>query len=104
MNSKHQPVTSDTVLTFMAEYGQAYLACGGPTSRLEDALSALGRKIEHPADIFATPTGIFVSCVDRAGTNHTKISRIKDGSINLGRLCWLEGIFEDVFSQKISLA
>ncbi|MBI3557378.1 MAG: threonine/serine exporter family protein, partial [Deltaproteobacteria bacterium] len=103
MINRNRPTTSDDALTFMAEYGRAYLASGGPTSRLEEALSGLGHKIGYPTEVFATPTGIFVSCVDKSGANHTTLSRIKDGGINLGRLCWLEGIFEDVYSQKISI-
>lgn len=101
--TRHTHVTSGILLNFMAEYGRAYLASGGPTSRLEEALSALGRKLGYPTEVFATPTGIFVSCVDETGQSHTTISRIKDSGVNLGRLCWLEGIFEDVFEQKISL-
>jgi uncharacterized membrane protein YjjP (DUF1212 family) len=103
-NRSRKPPETTTVLTFMAEYGRAYLSSGGPTSRLEESLASLGRKIGYPAEVFATPTGIFVSCVDTEGHTHTTLSRIKDNSINLGRLCWLEGIFEDVFSGKISLA
>lgn len=89
---------------FMSEYGRAYLASGGPTSRYEEDMFLLGRKIGFPTEVFATPTGIFVSCVDTDGKSHTTLSRIKDGSMNLGKLCWLEGIFRDVYSQKISLS
>lgn len=87
----------------MAEYGRAYLSCGGPTSRLEENLSNIGRKFGFPTEVFATPTGIFVSCVDVDGSSRTTMVRIKDGAMNLGRLCWLEGIFEDVMKGKISM-
>jgi len=94
---------SGSILNFMAEFGRAYLSSGGPTSRLEEALSALGRKLGYPTEVFATPTGIFVSCVSPDGSAHTTLSRIKDGGINLETLCWLEGIFEDVYDRKITL-
>ena len=97
-------VDSGSILTFMAEYGRAYLSSGGPTSRLEEALSNLGRKLGFPTEVYATPTGIFVSCIDEHGVSHTTICRIKETSVNLGKLCWLEGVFEDVYSKKISLA
>jgi uncharacterized membrane protein YjjP (DUF1212 family) len=87
----------------MTEYGRAYLASGGPTSRLEDSIEQLGRRLGHATEVFATPTGVFVSCVDSHGATHTALSRIKENTINLGRLCWLEGIFEDLLTGKISL-
>lgn len=88
----------------MSEYAKAYLSSGGPTSRLEEALSALGNKLGFPSEIYATPTGVFVSCLDSAGKTNTSISRIRESGMNLERLCWLEEIFEDVFAQKISIA
>lgn len=96
-------LSSESILTFMAEYGRAYLSSGGPTSRAEEALSSLGRRLGYPTEVFATPTGIFVSCVDQHGGVHTTLCRIKDAGINLGRLCWLESIFDDVHSGKITL-
>lgn len=104
MPNKTNHTSIGAILTFMAEYGRAYLASGGPTSRAEEALAMLGRKLGYPTEVFATPTGIFVSCVDENGQNHTTLSRIKDGSVNLGKLCWLESIFEDVYSRKITLS
>jgi len=98
-----QPLNHAIVLSFMIEYGRAYLSTGGPTSRLEENLSILGRKLGYPTEVFATPTGIFVGCVDTNGENRTAMARIKDGGINLGKLCWLESIFEDVVSKKLSI-
>lgn len=100
---KLEATNSHAVLTFMAEYGRAYLASGGPTSRVEEAVSHLGRLHGYPTEVFATPTGIFVCCVDEQGQNHTTLSRIKESSINLGKLCWLESIFDDVCSRKITM-
>lgn len=88
----------------MAEYARAYLSSGGPTSRLEEALSALGQKLGFPSEIYATPTGVFVSCMDASGKTNTSVSRIRESGMNLARLCWLEEIFEDVFSQKLSIS
>ncbi len=95
---------SDLVLNFMAEYGRAYMSSGGPTSRLEEDLSVLGRRMGYPTEVFATPTGVFVSCIDENGDTHTSLCRIKESSMNLEHLCWLEGIFSDVQKRKISLA
>lgn len=99
-----RPTTIDLIIHFMAEYGRAYLSGGGPTSRLEDDLAKLGKKLGYPTEVYATPTGIFVSCLDAGGHPHTALYRIKDSNIDLGRLCWLEGIFHDLNAGKISLA
>lgn len=103
--ARSKPLVENTgaLLNFMAEFGRAYLSSGGPTSRLEEALSALGRRLGYPTEVFATPTGIFVSCMDPSGSMHTTLSRIKDGGINLETLCWLEGVFEDAYAHKITL-
>lgn len=87
----------------MAEYSRAYIASGGPTSRLEDALAALGRRLGFASEVFATPTGAFVSVTDPGMRPHTTICRIKEGGINLERLCWLEEILDDLDARKLSL-
>lgn len=87
----------------MAEYSRAYIASGGPTSRLEDALAALGRRMGYVSEVFATPTGAFVSVSDPGKPHQTLICRIKEGGINLERLCWLEGILNDLEAGKLSL-
>jgi len=92
------------LLEFCSEFGRAYLASGGPTSRLEEYVTELGRVYEHPTEVFATPTGVFVSLVDKDGMHRTTLSRVKQVSMNLGRLCWLEGIFEDITTKKITLS
>lgn len=96
-------VNSTALLSFMGDYSRAYLASGGPTSRLEDDMSKLGAKLGFPTEVFATPTGIFLSCIEADGASRTTLTRIKENGVNLGRLCWLEGIFASVFAQKISV-
>lgn len=92
------------LLEFCGEFGRAYLMSGGPTSRLEEYVGELGRDHGFPAEVFATPTGLFVSVVDKNGQHCTSLSRIKQVSMNLGRLCWLEGIFADIQKKKITLS
>jgi uncharacterized membrane protein YjjP (DUF1212 family) len=41
--------------------GQGYLSSGGPTSRLEEKLMQAGQTYGFPTEVYATPTGMFVS-------------------------------------------
>ncbi len=92
-----------TLAQFMIEYGRSYLAVGGPTSRLEDSLTNLGQSLNVSTEVFATPTGIFVSCTDIQQKAFTTLARIRESTIDLGRLCWLEGLLEDLLNRKISI-
>lgn len=94
--------TSTQLVNFFAEYGGAYLGSGGPTSRLEDQLTELGLKRGYSTHVFATPTGIFITCSDESGDSHSTIFRIKESSIDLGRLCQLEAVFRSVREGTVS--
>lgn len=87
----------------MIEYCHAYIASGGPLSRLEDDLSGLGKSLGFKSEVFATPTGVFVTAIDAAGKPHSTIARIRQGGVNLEKLCWLESIMQDIRSGKINL-
>lgn len=92
------------VLLFLTEYGSHYLGAGGSAARLEEAIAELGRKLGFQSEVFALPTGVFVSCISPNGETHTTIMRIKECSMNLGFLCALEEILADVYTQKLPLA
>lgn len=100
-------VSEDTFLRFAIEYGRCYLAAGGPSNRLEDHLSALAARHGLKAEVFATPTGIFVT-VGGAGATQDKalvtaIGRIKEYIMNLNQLCWLEALVDDIAAGKTSV-
>lgn len=99
----HHPTNPNLDLTqFMAEFSRTYIASGGPTSRLEDALSNVGNSLGHKTEIFATPTGVFVNTIHPDGSVSSKLCRIKEGGTNLEKLCWLESILDDVLNRKIT--
>jgi uncharacterized membrane protein YjjP (DUF1212 family) len=87
-----------TLSDFMLQYGKHYVASGGPTSRLEEQLCKIGDKFQNPVEVFATPTGIFITEKDQ-----THLLRIKEGGINLGKLCWLEDLYQAILSSKTNL-
>lgn len=87
------PAADDRLLRFLLDYGRAYLGCGGPTSRLEDDVMSLGRALGHGTECFATPTGIFITCQRDGEAPRTALARIRDSSIDLGRLVALERLY-----------
>ncbi len=93
------------LLDFMLLYGKIYLACGGPTTRLEDSLVRLGSMHGKAAEVFATPTGIFISLHDmkREVEPKTALLRLRDAGTNLGRLCQVELLFSDLLEGKLGL-
>lgn len=90
-------------LEFLSQYARRYLACGGPTSRLEESMAKLGAGFGISTEIFATPTGVFFTCKERDKQPITALARIKDSSINLGELCRLERVLEEVSSRKTNI-
>jgi uncharacterized membrane protein YjjP (DUF1212 family) len=100
-----KPCKSSDLLDFMLLYSKQYLGSGGPTSRLEESIHQIGVKHGRITEVFATPTGVFVSLQDEARREDPKTSlvRLRDTGTDLGRLCKLEHVYTDVMEGKISL-
>lgn len=101
---KSFPRNSD-LLDFMLLYAKHYLASGGPTSRLEDNLARVGNMNGKHTEIFATPTGIFVTLQDPARETDPKTAlvRITETGTDLGRLTKLEHLFTDLIQKRITV-
>lgn len=96
-------MSQEDFIDFSIQFGRYYIAAGGPTSRLEESLTSMARDLGYEVETWATPTGLFVSCRNRkGGTVQTDLARIKEGAMNLSRLCWLETLGHDVQIGKIS--
>ncbi len=91
------------LLGFLLFYARHYLSAGGPTSRLEDSIMQLGKQFGHETEVFATPTGVFITSTQKNEKPETALVRIKSTSINLGKLCILERVYNDISSEKISI-
>lgn len=103
-NSPSQP-SENELLDFFLLYSKLYLTSGGPTSRMEDSLVKVGSVYKKHAEIFATPTGIFVTiqAEDHSSDPKTALLRIGSSGTDLDQLCKLERIYSDVIDQKISI-
>lgn len=86
------------LLSFMMAFSRLYLNSGGPTSRLEENLIRVGARFGRETEVFATPTGVFVTLNDPRTSDDpvTALSRIRETGTNLGQLCQLENILRDL--------
>src|SRR5690606_428074 len=89
---------------FAVEASRRYLGCGGPTSRLESQLVLLGQKLGMTTDVFATPTGVFVTGTHQdTGEVLTLVGRIKVSVMDLSELQRIETLFEKLKRKDIDL-
>lgn len=105
MKNSLSPPRDRAILDFMLLYAKRYLASGGPTSRLEDSLLRIGALYGRLTEVFATPTGVFVTLNDPTNDDDPKTAllRIRDTGTDLGQLCKLERVFEDLLGGKLGL-
>lgn len=88
---------------FATKFGKQYLASGGPTARLELSLTRLAKHMNLKAEVFATPTGVFVNTMSRNdAVPMTSLRRIKSKSINLQQVVKLESILEELSQHRIT--
>jgi uncharacterized membrane protein YjjP (DUF1212 family) len=100
----HDGFVTPKLLEWMLSYGRSYLASGGPTSRLEESLTLLGAKYDHHTEVFATPTGIFITCkTAESQRSETSLARIEEAGINLGKLCFLEEHLDQLLNYQLKL-
>lgn len=89
---------------FASKFGKQYMSSGGPTARLENTLTQLAKDLNLKADVFATPTGVFVNTmVKMSAIPMTSLKRIKSKSINLEHVVRLENLISDISTKKVSL-
>jgi uncharacterized membrane protein YjjP (DUF1212 family) len=90
-------VALEEYVDLIIKYAHRYLACGGSTSRLEEKLTELGEEVKIRTEVFATSTGVFVTCSPYESVRTiTRMSRIKSGDNDLAELVRLEKILNDV--------
>ncbi|MGZ3651478.1 MAG: threonine/serine ThrE exporter family protein [Bdellovibrionota bacterium] len=93
------------LLGFMKAFCRLYLNSGGPTSRLEDNLIRVGSQFGRETEVFATPTGVFVTLNDplTADDPTTALTRVKTTGTNLGQLCELENLLDEVIARRVTV-
>lgn len=86
-------------------FGQNYLSCGGPTSRLENRLVRAASSFNIQCEVFAIPTGVFVSAKSlNANENVTLNGRVRGVTYNLHQLVRLEKLLSHLEQRKTGLS
>jgi uncharacterized membrane protein YjjP (DUF1212 family) len=89
----------------MTAFSRLYLNSGGPTSRLEDILIRIGSHFDRETEVFATPTGVFVTLSDSVTSADptTALARIRETGTNLGQLCDLEQLISALEGGRLTV-
>ncbi|NUM87573.1 MAG: threonine/serine exporter family protein [Bdellovibrionales bacterium] len=91
------------LLEFLLTWAREYQAANGPTTRLEERLTQTGRAWGYATEVFATPTGVFLSLHRPDEEPHTALTRVKGTRTDLSRLCLLERVMDSLLARKITL-
>ena len=79
------------------QYAKYYLGAGGSTSRLEESLTDFGEKLGIDTEVFATSTGVFVTCTESQHSHTiTRMGRILRGENDMAELIRLENILTEM--------
>lgn len=79
--------STEEILDISVEAGMIILQNGGETYRTEETMISMAESLGvKSASAFVTPTVVMLTCSDPEGRSVTRIQRINDRSINLGRI------------------
>ncbi len=79
--------TMDEILDIALEAGMMILQNGGETYRTEETMIAIASSLgAESSSAFVTPTVVMLTCVDADSHCHTRIQRITNRTINLGKI------------------
>ena len=80
-------MTSTLCMKALCLAGRVILENGGETYRAEDTVLRMARALELKGpDVFAIPSGLFISFADENGVNHSSISRVHLSGTHLTRV------------------
>ncbi|ULQ59434.1 threonine/serine exporter family protein [Brucepastera parasyntrophica] len=81
------------ILDIAIHAGTLILQNGGETYRAEDTMNSMASSLGAvSSSSFVTPTVVMCSCADSSGNNHTKIQRISERTINLGKIARINAL------------
>lgn len=77
----------DRIIDIALESGTIVLQSGGETYRTEETMTSVAVSLgASSASAFVTPTVAMLTCVDGSGESHTRLQRVSERTINLGRI------------------
>lgn len=102
--ARDEDLSPQLVLDYLVELGTALMSAGCPTHRLEQLLVTLARHEGHEADIFALPTGLFISLRTPNGEPALlAMVRVTEWNNDLGRLVALDALLNAVADDTLDL-
>lgn len=91
---------SDPRIRFLIALGRALHSYGIPAHRLEDALGNAADRLGIRGEFFSGPTSL-ISSFGPAGQQHTALSRVQPGSLQLDKLVELDEVVEALYRGDI---
>ena len=97
MNSARDPR-----IRFLIDLGKALHSYGIPAHRLEDALANAASRLGIRAEFFSGPTSL-ISSFGEPGDQHTALSRVDPGLLQLDKLVELDEVVEALYRGEIEV-
>jgi uncharacterized membrane protein YjjP (DUF1212 family) len=97
-------LSTHLLLDYLLELGSELLSAGCPTYRLEELLTVVSELEGFKADVFAVPTGLFVSVRTPTGEAPAmSMVRVKEWRIDLERLALLDEVLNRVIDRTLTV-
>lgn len=94
--------THDPRIKFLIDMGRALHSYGIPAHRLEDALSNAASCLGIRAEFFSGPTSL-ISSFGPPGEQHTALSRVAPGKLQLDKLVELDLVVESLYRGEMTV-
>lgn len=89
------------ILDIAINAGVLILQNGGETYRAEDTMTNIARSHgSFNSSCFVTPTVVMITCIDEGGHSYTRIQRISERTINLGKIARVNAISRRLREKK----
>ncbi len=88
---------------YLLDVGATLSAYGNPTHRTESVVRLIAESEGASCEVFAVPTGLWLSVRLPGGLPTVRMARVKEWSVNLDRLAEVDRIFNEVVEDRLSL-
>lgn len=94
---------SDPRISFLIALSRTLHQYGIPAHRLEEALGNAAARLGIRAEFFTGPTAVF-SAFGEPGNQHTALSRVQQGAVQLDKLVELNDVVESLYRGELELS
>lgn len=97
-------LSAEELADYVLDLGGTLLSYGCSTHRMEALITQICKLEGVAADVFAVPTGIWMTLRPPGGQAVTRMLRVKEWGVDLARLTAIDRLFNDVLERKLTLA